>query len=209
MNTPKVFTPNTERGGDTRYLLYRRGPNLFSIGPHVKPFRAEWEADDCGLGCKCGAFITKISKRGQDQLSRATLIGNDSKPIQRASAQMGERATLAESDSGVPQAQCLLTTDRNSLTSVAEALPTPRTNARAWTETNQANAIVLASFARELERECITLAAALCDVELRCTQAILASRIGKKKGKDDFLRGELERISGQARIAILKATGAA
>lgn len=31
--------------------------------------------------------------------------------------------------------------------------PTPRTDAQEWTETNRANAVVLASFARELERE--------------------------------------------------------
>jgi len=31
--------------------------------------------------------------------------------------------------------------------------PTPRTDAREWTETNRSNAVVLASFARELERE--------------------------------------------------------
>ena len=50
------------------------------------------------------------------------------------------------------------------------------------------------------------LLAALEDVELRCTQARIASTIGKEKGRADFLRGELERIAGQARAAIAKAT---
>ena len=31
--------------------------------------------------------------------------------------------------------------------------PTPRTDAQEWTETNRSNAVVLASFARTLERE--------------------------------------------------------
>ena len=46
------------------------------------------------------------------------------------------------------------------------------------------------------------LEAALVDTELRCTQARIASTIGKKKGKDDFLRNELERIAQHARAAI-------
>ena len=50
------------------------------------------------------------------------------------------------------------------------------------------------------------LLAALEDVELRCTQARIASTIGREKGRVDFLRGELERIAGQARAAIAKAT---
>jgi hypothetical protein len=81
---PKLFTPNTERGGDTRYMLYRFGPNLFGIGPNVKPFKATAVRDACGLGCECGAFLTGISKRGQDQLKRATLIDEMSQPIAKA-----------------------------------------------------------------------------------------------------------------------------
>ena len=53
------------------------------------------------------------------------------------------------------------------------------------------------------------LVAALLDVELRCTQARIASTIGKGKDRTNFLRGELERIAGQARAALDKAlTGA-
>jgi len=51
------------------------------------------------------------------------------------------------------------------------------------------------------------LLAALEDVELRCTQARIASTIGKKKDRSDFLRGELERIAISARAAIAKARG--
>jgi len=40
------------------------------------------------------------------------------------------------------------------------------------------------------------------DIELRTTQARLASKIGKKKGAADFLRDEMERIGAMARRAI-------
>ena len=46
------------------------------------------------------------------------------------------------------------------------------------------------------------LIAALEDVELSCTQARLASQIGKKKDRTEFLRGALERIANAARTAI-------
>jgi len=49
------------------------------------------------------------------------------------------------------------------------------------------------------------LLSALEDVELRATQARLASTIGKKAGQADFLRGELDRIGQAARAAITKA----
>ena len=49
------------------------------------------------------------------------------------------------------------------------------------------------------------LLAALEDVELRATQARLASTIGEKAGQADFLRGELDRIGQAARAAITKA----
>ena len=48
------------------------------------------------------------------------------------------------------------------------------------------------------------LLAALADVELRCTQAKMASTIGKGKDRTEFLRGELERISEHARAAIAR-----
>lgn len=51
------------------------------------------------------------------------------------------------------------------------------------------------------------LLAALADVDLRCAQARLASGIGKKKDRTDFLLGELERIAKHARAAIEKAKG--
>lgn len=50
---------------------------------------------------------------------------------------------------------------------------------------------------------------ALEDVELRCTQARIASDIGNESGlkKAGFLRGELERIGKAAREALNKAEG--
>ena len=49
------------------------------------------------------------------------------------------------------------------------------------------------------------LLAALRDVELRLTQARLASTIGKQKGKADFLLGEIGRVGDVASAAIRKA----
>jgi len=53
-----------------------------------------------------------------------------------------------------------------------------------------------------------TLLEALQDIELRLTQARLASGIGRQTTKQaDFLRGECERIAQVARQAIARATG--
>jgi hypothetical protein len=53
------------------------------------------------------------------------------------------------------------------------------------------------------------LLAALEALELRCTQARIASSIGQPRLKDaDFLRRELERIAMDARAAITNATKA-
>lgn len=71
-----IFTPNTERGGGERYVLYKRANRLLSITPNGRTFKATWEADDCGLGCKCAAFITAISKPGAALLARAERIDN-------------------------------------------------------------------------------------------------------------------------------------
>ena len=57
-----------------------------------------------------------------------------------------------------------------------------------------------------LRAEVAELREALEDVELRCTQARLASGIGRQTLKRvDFLRGELERIAAAARAALANA----
>jgi hypothetical protein len=81
MNIPKkgIFTPNVKRGiPGERYRLYLRGdyarkPNdrAFSITPDGPVFRATVEPDDCGLGCKCAAFITPVSPNGYWELEKA------------------------------------------------------------------------------------------------------------------------------------------
>ena len=48
---------------------------------------------------------------------------------------------------------------------------------------------------------------ALEEIELRTTQARIASTIGKKKDRTDFLRHELERIGKVARAAIESVIG--
>jgi len=45
---------------------------------------------------------------------------------------------------------------------------------------------------------------ALREVDLRITQAILASNIGRKKNRTEFLLGELERIKTVVRDALAK-----
>ena len=69
-----LFTPNTVRGGAVRYRLYRHGPEVFSTTPGGKRFRAKVERDDCGLGCRCAAFITPTSKVGVRLLADAELF---------------------------------------------------------------------------------------------------------------------------------------
>jgi len=48
---------------------------------------------------------------------------------------------------------------------------------------------------------------AICDLELRMTQAALASGIGPRKNHTDFLLGELGRMKDVARAAIARAKG--
>jgi len=45
---------------------------------------------------------------------------------------------------------------------------------------------------------------ALADIDLRATQARLASKIGKRKNRTDFLLGELERMQTVARAALAR-----
>jgi len=72
LSKPSLFTPNVLRGvARERYRLYRHGEGIFSLTPKGKTFVAKVEADDCGLGCKCGAFITPISMEGRDRLAKA------------------------------------------------------------------------------------------------------------------------------------------
>lgn len=80
--------------------------------------------------------------------------------------------------------------------------------ARTYDEHGHADTALLAA-APELLSECRALRAenarlreALADVELRCTQDRMASTIGKKKDRTDFLRGALDRISAAARAAL-------
>jgi hypothetical protein len=71
--------------------------------------------------------------------------------------------------------------------------PTPETDAAAWVETNQANALVLASFARNLERqrdEALELARELRDAFERfygfpnCSRARLLAQSALTKAKE-------------------------
>ena len=66
-------------------------------------------------------------------------------------------------------------------------MPTPRTDAASWVETNRANAVVLASFARQLERE---LAEARAEV----------ARLRGKKMLVSVNTGATTTISGDAMI---------
>ena len=59
----------------------------------------------------------------------------------------------------------------------------------------------------QLKAEKAELVKALQDTELRATQAKIASTIGKRKDRTEFLREELEHISDQARAAVARETG--
>lgn len=75
VSKPNLFTPQVNRGdGTVRYRLYRHGDNIFSATPAGKRFKLLWEKADCGLGCKCAADITWVSKSGAKELAKAETI---------------------------------------------------------------------------------------------------------------------------------------
>lgn len=73
----KIFTPNVQKGvAGERFRLFERGDyangdRAFSATIDGPVFRAKVLADDCGLGCKCGAFIVPKSKHGESILATA------------------------------------------------------------------------------------------------------------------------------------------
>ena len=74
---PTIFTPNVTRGcgnDGMRYLLYRHGPHTFSATPRGKTFEAHPVRDACGLGCKCGAFLTDLDEFAPTLLAQARQI---------------------------------------------------------------------------------------------------------------------------------------
>jgi hypothetical protein len=81
----KLFTPNVTKGDfdGNRYVLYRRGSNLFSISPRGKTFRAKYEPDACGLGCECGAYLSEVSAAGARLLEKAAQIDRMSERVTR------------------------------------------------------------------------------------------------------------------------------
>ena len=68
----------------------------------------------------------------------------------------------------------------------------------------QAGGKTLSEKVADIIAEHDALRAALENVELRVTQAIIASGIGSKKDRTDFLRGELTRIAEHTRAALSK-----
>lgn len=82
---PSIFTPNVVKGGRSgeRYRLYQHKDMLFSTTPGGPRFRAQWEWDDCGAGCKCGAYLTPETSFGQEQLRNAKRIDNLSRVIRQ------------------------------------------------------------------------------------------------------------------------------
>ncbi len=73
---PSLFTPHVTKGDveGGRYVLYRRGENMFSITPTGRPFRLSYERDYCGLGCKCGAALVNVSMTAKRFLERAAIM---------------------------------------------------------------------------------------------------------------------------------------
>ena len=83
-----LFTPNTERGGALRFRLFKREPVrglgtiLWAVSESGPWYRGKVERDACGLGCRCGAFLTPTSKAGQRALLTATRIDSRCEPVQ-------------------------------------------------------------------------------------------------------------------------------
>ena len=84
-NEANIWTPNTARhnASGLRYKLYRCAADKFSIIPGGKQYRFKAERDDCGLGCKCGAFITQTSEAGRKALAKAVLIDSQSNEVSK------------------------------------------------------------------------------------------------------------------------------
>ena len=81
MDASNIFTPNADKHGEARYVLYRHAGQKFSITPDGEQFGGTVSRAPCGLGCYCGAYITAYSKRGAALLAKAVRIDNMSNPI--------------------------------------------------------------------------------------------------------------------------------
>lgn len=79
-SSPSIFTPNTQRGGAERYVLYRHGPTKFSVTPNGQRFSGTVEPDACGAGCYCGAFLIP-DKSGALVLLNAKIIDSQSREV--------------------------------------------------------------------------------------------------------------------------------
>lgn len=96
----RIFTPNVQQGcgNGIRYKLYlQEGTTLkgvFSLAdsPNAPSYPFVAERDDCGLGCKCGAFITSTSDDGRDALTRAVQIDSQNHVVK--SRIRGERPVV-------------------------------------------------------------------------------------------------------------------
>lgn len=90
-----VFTPNVIKGNSSiRHVLYRLGKQLFAIDPdghHV--LWGKVETDDCGLGCRCSAFITPDTPEGAALLATAQKIDSASNVIEAAPVSPPVKAT--------------------------------------------------------------------------------------------------------------------
>jgi hypothetical protein len=83
----KIFTPNVFKGDShLRYRLYRHTlhswhskhgwtlEHTYSASPNGKRFSATYIADDCGLGCRCAAFLTPATPDGYRILAKAQIF---------------------------------------------------------------------------------------------------------------------------------------
>ena len=72
--TPTIFTPNVVKGNPgQRYRLERDqdAPNYFRVPGESRWYRMAIEPDDCGLGCRCAAFMQPETMAGRLALERA------------------------------------------------------------------------------------------------------------------------------------------
>lgn len=74
---PTLFTPNVRRGDSSeRYILYRHSERRFSTAPTGPMFFGYVEPDECGLNCKCAAFLVPSSRAASYALSQAPRFKN-------------------------------------------------------------------------------------------------------------------------------------
>lgn len=70
---PTLFTPNRKENDSSagRWMLWKHSAGVFSITPDGERFPGDVVPADCGLGCKCGAYVHPLTPRGKELMQTA------------------------------------------------------------------------------------------------------------------------------------------